>query len=219
CGIMDPYVILFGRAEHALLLDCRDNTHEWQPLDLGPVQFVLIDSGVAHELSSGLYAQRVSECQAAASAIRECEPAVRTLRDVTPRMLEAHDDALDPVLRLRTRHVVTENARVERARRALADGLFDDLGRLLSASHRSLRDDYEVSCPEVDELVAALEAAEGVFGARMVGGGGGGMVLALVESDAVVDLPRQLAERLRRNLPPPRLLTLCAADGAECEAC
>ena len=219
CGIMDPYVILFGRAEHALLLDCRDNTHEWQPLDLGSVQFVLIDSGVAHELSSGLYERRVRECQSAASAIRECEPAVRTLRDVTPRMLEAHDDALDPVLRLRTRHVVTENARVERSRRALADGLFDDLGRLLSASHRSLRDDYEVSCLEVDELVTALEAAEGVFGARIVGGGGGGMVLALVRRDALADLPCELEDRLRHNRPSPRLLTLHAVDGAECRAC
>ncbi len=219
CGIMDPYVSLFGKFGHALFLDCETNTHEDVGLELGDARFILIDSGVAHELSSGLYEQRVRECQAAASAIRERETAVRTLRDVTPGMLEAHGHALDPVLRNRTRHVVTENVRVDQARRALADGRIDNLGRLLSASHGSLRDDYEVSCPEVDELVAALEAAEGVFGARMVGGGGGGMVLALVESDAVADLPRQLAERLRHNLPPPRLLTLCAADGAECEAC
>ena len=219
CGIMDPYVILFGRADHALLLDCRDNTHEWQPIDLGPAQFVLIDSGLAHELSSGVYEQRVRECQAAASAIREHEPAVRTLRDVTPRMLEAHGHALDPVLRKRTRHVVTENVRVDQARQALADGRIDDLGRLLSASHRSLRDDYEVSCLEVDERVAALDAAEGVFGARMVGGGGGGMVLVLVESHAVADLPGELEGRLGRNRPPPRLLALHAAEGAECTAC
>ena len=219
CGIMDPYVILFGRADHALLLDCRDNMHEWQPVQLGPVQFVLIDSGVAHELSSGLYEQRVRECQAAARAIRKRETAVRTLRDVTLRMLEAHSDALDPVLRNRTRHVVTENVRVDQARQALADGRVDDLGRLISASHRSLRDDYEVSCPEVDELVAALEAAEGVFGARMVGGGGGGMVLALVGDDAVADLPRELESRLGRKRPSPRLLALHPADGAECAAC
>ncbi|MCH8853360.1 MAG: galactokinase [Planctomycetes bacterium] len=219
CGIMDPYVSLFGRAGHALRLDCRDNTHECQPIELGPAQFVLIDSGVAHELSSGVYEQRVRECQAAASAIRECEPAVRTLRDVTPRMLEAHSHALDPVLRKRARHVVTENVRVDQARQALADGRVDDLGRLISASHRSLRDDYEVSCPEVDELVAALEAAEGVFGARMVGGGGGGMVLALVGDDAVADLPRELESRLGRKRPSPRLLALHPADGAECAAC
>ncbi len=219
CGIMDPYVSLFGRADHALLLDCRDNMHESQPIDLGPAQFVLIDSGVAHELSSGLYAQRVSECQAAASAIREREPAARTLRDVTERMLEEHGSALGAVLRLRTRHVVTENARVERARRALADGLFDDLGRLLSASHRSLRDDYRVSCPEVDELVAALDAAEGVFGARMVGGGSGGMVLALVRRDALADLPGELESRLGRKRPSARLLALRPADGAECMTC
>ena len=219
CGIMDPYVSLFGKFGHALFLDCESNTHEDVGFELGDARFVLIDSGVAHELSSGLYEQRVRECQAATSTIRECEPAVRTLRDVTPGMLEAHGHALDPVLRNRTRHVVTENVRVDQARRALADGRIDHLGRLLSASHGSLRDDYEVSCPEVDVLVVALEAAEGVFGARMVGGGGGGMVLALVESDAVADLPGQLAEYLRRNSPPPRLLTLHAADGAECEAC
>ena len=134
-------------------------------------------------------------------------------------MLEAHSHALDPVLRNRTRHVVTENVRVDQARQALADGRVDDLGRLISASHRSLRDDYEVSCPEVDELVAALEAAEGVFGARMVGGGGGGMVLALVGDDAVADLPRELESRLGRKRPSPRLLALHPADGAECAAC
>ena len=219
CGIMDPYVILFGRADHALLLDCRDNTHQRQSIDLGPAQFVLIDSGVAHELSSGSYAQRVRECHSAAGAIREREPAVRMLRDVTPRMLEAHGHALDPVLRNRARHVVTENVRVDQARQALVDGRIDDLGRLLSASHRSLRDDYEVSCPEVDELVIALEAVEGVFGVRMVGGGGGGMVLALVRRDALGDVPRELEDRLGRNRPSPRVLTLHPADGAECEAC
>ena len=219
CGIMDPYVSLFGKFGQALFLDCESNTHEDVGLELGDARFVLIDSGVAHELSSGLYEQRVRECQAAASTIRERETAVRTLRDVTPGMLEAHGHALDPVLRNRTRHVVTENVRVDQARRALADGRIDNLGRLLSASHGSLRDDYEVSRPEVDELVAALEAAEGVFGARMVGGGGGGMVLALVESNAIAEMPRELAERLRCNRPPPRLLALYAADGAECEAC
>ncbi len=101
----------------------------------------------------------------------------------------------------------------------LADGRIDNLGRLLSARHRSLRDDYEVSCPEVDELVAALDAAEGVFGARMVGGGSGGMVLALVRRDALADLPGELESRLGPERRKPRLLALRPADGAECMTC
>ncbi len=219
CGIMDPYVSLFGKLGYALLLDCESNTHEEISIELSAARFVLIDSGVAHELSTGVYEQRVRECQAAVTAIHEREPAVRTLRDVTSRMLAAHGQALDPLLRSRARHVVTENARVHQARQALADGRIDDLGRLLSASHRSLRDDYEVSCPEVDELVTKLEAAEGVFGARMVGGGGGGMLLALVEDNAITRLPDELKSSLACGGRKPRLLALHAADGADCRAC
>ena len=159
CGIMDPYVSLFGRVGHALLIDCESNTHQDVRLELGDARFVLVDGGVTHELSSGLYEQRVCECRDAVKAMREREPAVRTLRDVTPRMLEQHGHTLDRVQRNRTRHVITENARVYHARQALADGLMDDLGRLLSAGHRSLRDDHNVSCPEVDALVAALDGS------------------------------------------------------------
>ncbi len=195
CGIMDPYVCLFGKAKHALLLDCRSKTHEYLDLELGNAGFALIDSGLAHELSSGLYEQRVQECKSAAAAIAQHETSVCSLREVTIEMLERQVGRLDPVLARRTRHVISENARVLQARQALANKRCDELGCLLSASHQSLRDDYEVSCPQVDELVSALQEIDGVWGARMVGGGSGGMVLALIESAAVAGLQATLRRR------------------------
>lgn len=219
CGIMDPYVSLFGRANDVLLLDCRTNTHDYLALKLGSAQFVLFDSGVAHELPCSAYEQRVRECQAAVAALAEHEPAVRSLRDVTPNMLERRGHTLGPLLQRRVRHVVTENARVRQSQDALTGGRIDELGRLLGASHQSLRDDYEVSCAVVDELVSALEGIEGVLGARMVGGGTGGMVLALVERGAVPGLPQTLRQCPAGDHGVPALRTMQAAEGASCTAC
>ena len=219
CGIMDPYVSLFGRANHALLLDCRTITHEYLPIELGSTQFVLIDSGVAHELSSNLYGERVRQCQDAVASLAERDPAIRSLRDVSSEWLERYEEHMDPVLWRRVRHVLAENDRVRQARQALTDGRIEDLGRLLCASHRSLRDDYEVSCSEVDELVAALEGIEGVWGARMVGGGGGGMILALVESEVVPLLPGTLSKCLAGDQGTPDVRIVQAGECANCTAC
>jgi len=166
-GIMDQLASLAGREGSALLIDCR--SLEVQPVPLPPDLAVLVvHSGVSRTLAGSAYAERRRSCEEAARRI-----GVPSLRDAT--LEQAADDP-------RARHVVTENARVLDAARALAAGDLDALGPLLAASHRSLRDDYEVSTPELDALVECLDAA-GALGARLTGAGFGGCVVALARRD------------------------------------
>jgi galactokinase len=173
-GIMDQLAVLAGRAGHALLLDCRSDTTSPVPLDLAAAGriIMIIDTRARHELTDGGYASRRRACELAASAL-----GVPALRDVTDvRVLDRLDDEL---LRRRARHVVTEDARTLRAAELLRAGRLDDIGPLLTASHASLRDDFEVSWPEADAAVAAALRA-GALGARMTGGGFGGAVIVLL---------------------------------------
>ncbi|MFL6079061.1 MAG: galactokinase [Ornithinibacter sp.] len=206
-GGMDQSAALLCRAEHALLLDCRSGETEHVPFDLGGEEAAGGDGGAAgdgtasghvllvtdtraeHSLNDGQYGQRRSSCEQAAA-----ELGVDSLRDVDPAGL---DDALsrlsDDVLRRRARHVVTEIARVRAAVEALRAGDLVEVGRLFDASHASLRDDYEVSCDELDVSVEAARSA-GALGARMTGGGFGGSSIALVPADAVEAATRDIAE-------------------------
>jgi galactokinase len=179
CGIMDQSASMLCQAGHALLLDCRTGEHAAVPLDpsAAGLQLMIIDTGVRHELAGGQYAVRRRQCQAAAALL-----GVSSLREVTET---AGLDALaDPLLKRRARHVVTENHRVEQTVRLLRAGRLAECGPLLSRSHLSLRDDFEVSWPEADIAVDAALAA-GALGARMTGGGFGGCVLALLPADRV----------------------------------
>ncbi len=219
CGIMDPYVCMFGRRGHALLIDCRERTHEVVPVVPEAYCLVLVDSGVRHELAGGAYERRVRECRAAAAAIASEHPGAESLRDVTATQLEAVRSRMDDVLYRRARHVVTENERVMRFAGALRAGRIGDLGRLLGEGHRSLRDDYEVSCREVDELVQRLYQMDGVLGVRMTGGGFGGNVLIIIKSEAASGVIGALErEDGARGADPPRVTTVRAAEGAECRS-
>ena len=196
-GIMDHTVSLFGQAGHALLLDCRAGPPAPVPLGLAAAGLAVpvIDTGVRHALADGRYAQRRRDCEAAASAL-----GVPALRDVAG---QAADALADPVLRRRARHVVTENARVLAAARLLRAREPEACGELLSASHASLRDDFEVSWPEADEAVSAACEA-GALGARMTGGGFGGSVIALVPRQQLAAVRRAIAAAYaRRGWPPP----------------
>lgn len=166
-GLLDQLASLCSRADHVLRIDFRSVEVEPHPLDLGDWQLVTVDSGATHSIAASGYNQRRAECRAACEAL-----GVDTLRDATL----GH---LDGVLERRVRHVVTENTRVEATAAALDDGDLEAVGRLLDESHASLRDDYEASVPEVEATVERLKAA-GAAGARMVGGGFGGSVLALL---------------------------------------
>ena len=181
CGIMDQYVVYFAEPDRALLLDTRTLEHRSVPLELPGVAFLVIDSAVRRALSSSGYAERRRECEEATRWLTERFPEreITSLRDVDEGMLEAVSSKMPERLWRRAKHVVEENARVLVAASALENGDAETVGRLLSASHRSLRDLFEVSTPELDFLVD-WGLAHGALGARLVGGGFGGVTLHLV---------------------------------------
>jgi len=184
CGIMDQFVAVFGTAGHALLLDCR--SLEYQTLAIpADARLVICNSMVKHELASGEYNRRRADCEAGVKIFRQSMPQVRALRDVGVSDLERHRDALPEEIFRRCRHVVSENQRVLDAAEALRSSDLHRFGQLMYESHRSLRDDYEVSSKELDLLVEIAASCEGVFGARMTGGGFGGCTITLVRSSTV----------------------------------
>ena len=192
CGVMDQTVVESARPEHALLLDCADNTFIPVPFHQADVALLVIHSGISHSLAQSAYAQRRDECERGARAL-----GVSTLREVGLSDLPALDDEL---LRRRAHHVVSENARVQRSVAALQRGDWDTLGTLMVDSHTSLRDDYAVSCDELDVLVELAVVEAGVYGARLTGGGFGGCVIVLIDTErleAVAEsIGRQYAERV-----------------------
>ena len=214
CGIMDQYIAVFGQAGHALLLDCRSLQHRLVPIPPG-VRLVICNSMVRHALASGEYNRRREECEAAVAAIRRDQPSVRALRDVTPDLLQAHHADLPETVYRRARHVVGENARVEAAAEALRVGDLPGFGALMFASHRSLRDDYQVSCRELDLLVDLAAPLPGVYGARMTGGGFGGCTVNLVAEEAAPAFAASIAAAYKEQTgQAPPVYVCSAAEGA-----
>src|SRR5208282_5075583 len=172
CGIMDQFAACHGETGKALLLDCR--SLEYHPLALpGSAALLICDSKVRHKLASSEYNSRRTECEEALRLLAQTMPHVRALRDLNPRELESHRSRLTPTLYQRARHVVTENERVTLASTALEQGDISRLGALMRASHRSLRDDYQVSCTELEAMVEITDRQPGVYGSRLTGGGFG----------------------------------------------
>ena len=191
CGIMDQYTIACARKGNAILLDCRslDVVQVAIPDD---ARLIVTDSGVRHHLPDGDYNNRADECAAAVRLLAEVIPGLATLRDLHADALEEYKRLLGDVLYRRCRHIVTENSRVHRAVEAMDNADIKQLGALLNACHRSLRDDFEISCAEVDVLVDVCNACDGVIGSRMIGGGFGGCVLSLTTADAVDESAAQI---------------------------
>jgi galactokinase len=187
CGIMDQMAAALARGGHALLIDCRSLEHEDVGLPLEGLSIVVADSGVRRALLDSQYNVRRQECHQAAELLAAAitDRPVTALRDVTPEDLARHGHVLSPTLLKRARHVVEEERRVVGAVEALRRGEVEAFGEALNASHRSLRDDYEVSCPELDLLVELAQAVPGVLGARLTGAGFGGCTVNLVRSDAL----------------------------------
>ncbi len=182
CGIMDQYSVAAGRAGTAMLLDCRTLDSDFTDLP-GDCAFLVVDSGVKHQLPDSGYNDRADECRDVVSILGDRD--VASLRDASIERIEAAKDRLGDILFRRARHVITENQRTLDAFAALQASDRSRLGELMSESHRSLRDDYEVSCDAIDALVGIVDACAGVYGSRMVGGGFGGCVLAVADADAV----------------------------------
>lgn len=218
CGLMDQTVSLLGRAGHALLLDCRSRTFEQIPVATGAHRFVVIDSNVRHELAAGEYARRHAECAQAVAYFQRLNPAVRALRDVPLESVRAQALQMDPLLAARALHVVSEIRRTQAAAEALRRGELTEFGRLMSESHRSLRDDYEVSCAELDELVQIALSVPGALGARMTGGGFGGCIVALVPEAALPELRLRVSQRYDRAGRTARVYAVEAGRGAAIES-
>jgi galactokinase len=214
-GIMDQFVSCYGRASNALLLDCRSLEHKFVKLP-ADLQLVICNTMVKHELASGEYNARRAECEEGVRILRIVLPQVRALRDVTLSQLEEHRRILPPKVIARCRHVITENARVKSAVEAFHRGDSKALGPLMQESHRSLRDDYEVSCKELDLMVEIASAQPGLIGARMTGGGFGGCTINLVESVAVAGFKHKVAaEYSSKTGLTPEIYVSPASEGAQ----
>lgn len=215
CGIMDQMISSLGRAGHALFIDTRTLDHRPVPVPQTDVTFVIANTNKPRELVQSPYNERRAACEAAVSILRKSLPHVRALRDVCEPEFEALADRLPETLRKRARHVITENARVLRSVKALSDSDCEAFGSLMNASHDSLRDDYEVTGPELDALVEAARSCEGVFGSRMTGAGFGGCSISLVRSNAVERFQAHVADRYRQAVGLEASFYVCqAADGA-----
>jgi galactokinase len=198
-GIMDQFVISHGREDHAVVLDCRNLSHEYMPLP-EDIVIVIANTNTQHNQIASPFALRRQQAEQGLQVLQSLLPNITTLRDVDLDTLEQHRSklfAVDPtgVLWRRCEHVVAENARVRAAAAVLAQGDLQVVGELMAESHASLRDNYEVSSPELDVMVAAANASPGCLGARMTGGGFGGCTVNLVAADAVEAFCQNVAKQ------------------------
>ena len=215
CGLMDQFASACGVDGAAVLLDCRSLDSRSVAIPLDTHTLVACHSGSPRSLSSSQYNLRRAQCEAGVAAFAGTEPAVESLRDVTLEMLPRIGDAADEVVSRRCRHIVSENVRVTDTLAALAAGDLAAVGRLFAASHASLRDDFEVSSPELDALVEIASAVPGVVAARMTGGGFGGCTINLVERAAVPALRDAVLTRYpARTGLTPRVFAVDPVGGA-----
>ena len=197
CGIMDQYANIFGERNSVLCLDCRSLESRLYPFDFSGISVVLFDTGVSHSLASTEYNRRREECAEGVRAVKHRFPHVTHLRDVSSAMIREFDGKMKPDIYRRCRYIVEENERVLRAATALEQNDLSTFGSLLNSSHEGLRNDYEVSCAELDFLVDAVKGSPQVYGARMMGGGFGGCTINLIENNEIGRLSAQVAEKYR----------------------
>lgn len=212
CGIMDQSVSLMATIGSALLLDCRDLSTRNIPFDVASsgLELLIIDTQAHHALTDGGYAERRASCESVAAKL-----GIKSMRELTMPALESAKDQLTQVEFIRARHAVTEMKRVLDCVEALSEANFEKVGELINQSHVSLRDDYTVSCPELDTAVSASLAA-GALGSRMVGGGFGGSAIALIDaaktSETIKAVEKAFAEK---KFKAPRFFTSLPSQGAE----
>jgi len=195
-GIMDQFASCFGSADHAILLDCRALEFQRLPLSAS-LSMVICNTMVKHEHAGGEYNKRRAQCEEGVALLRRYFPGAKALRDLTLEQLEAHHDELPELTYRRCHHVISENERVLRCAKALQTGGLAIVGDCMAESHLSLKNDYQVSCSELDVMVEIATRAEGVVGARMTGGGFGGCVISLVKTVAVEDFKHTVAKEYK----------------------
>jgi len=212
CGIMDQMISATGEEGHALLIDCRSLETRSVPVP-ADAAVVILDTSTRRGLVDSAYNDRRAHCELAAELLE-----VRALRDVDLATFQAKEDRLEPLIRRRARHVITENERTLRAADALERGDAEEMGRLMNASHASLRDDFEVSRRELDVMVELAQAHPACHGARMTGAGFGGCAVALVRRADAEGFARTVAAAYEQQTGlPPRLYVCSATAGASVE--
>jgi len=213
CGIMDQFISVMGKKDHLLLLDCRSRKPELVPISDPAVALLIVNTNVKHELTGGEYAKRRAQCEQAAKIL-----GVPSLRDADVESLERARGNMDDIAYRRARHVIGEIERTLHAAEGVRASNWPSVGRLMYASHTSLRDDYEVSCAELDisvSIAQALGLEDGVFGCRMTGGGFGGCTVALVEAKKVSTISERIAKEYEeRTKIKPSLFVSRPAAGA-----
>jgi galactokinase len=214
CGIMDQFICCHGKAGHLTRLDCRSLQHNYFRLP-DDVRLVICNTMVKHANASGEYNVRRSQCEAGVQILSGPLQGISALRDASLEDLERLRAVLPPIVYKRCLHVISENHRVQLAAAALEEGNLQRFGQLMAASHRSLRDDYEVSSPELDLMVDLANRAEGVYGARMTGGGFGGCTVNLVAAGAVPEFTTKIAAAYQARIGVVPDVRVCiASEGA-----
>ena len=211
CGIMDQSISIMGREGHALLLDCRDLSTDQIPFDIAPhgLELLVIDTQVHHELVDGGYAERRASCEKAVSTL-----GIKSLRDISVEDFVSRKSELDQITFVRAYHAVTEMRRVLDAVNALKKSDFLTFGKIVTEAHNSLRDNYTVSCPELD-LAVEVSLENGALGARMIGGGFGGAAIALLKSEDVEMVKSNITQAFAgANFKGPRFFISTPAQGA-----
>ncbi len=214
-GIMDQFTSVFGKANHALLLDCRSLEIDFIPLEFDDAVIAVCDSEVKHELASSEYNKRREECEKGVEMLSKSLSGIESLRDVSADDYSKYAEILPETIRKRCRHVISENARTVKAAELFKKGDVSAAGRLMFESHRSLRDDYEVSSPELDLLVDTAAECEGIFGARMTGGGFGGCTVNLLQPGSLAAFKETITREYAKTFGfEPSIYIFQAADGA-----
>jgi galactokinase len=213
CGIMDQFISAHGQTGHALMLDCRSLEATALPIP-ADLRLLVSNTGVKHQHAAGEYNARRRQCEEGVRLLSSALPDLQSLRDVGAAQLEQHKHLLPDLTYKRCQHVVTENERVLQMANALTNGNLASVGQLMADSHRSLRDDYDVSCAELDTMVEIAAGLPGVIGARMTGGGFGGCTVNLVDSPTADSVERELAAQYQaRTGIHPETYILNATDG------
>lgn len=185
CGIMDQFASMFGKKNEVFKLDCRSHEHEYFPLDLDNYIIALVDTRVKHSLAASAYNKRREECEIGVKILQKDNPCITALRDVTIKLLEEKKDNFEPTVFKRCKYVIEENERVNNACKFLQSNNKMGFGKLMYQSHEGLKNNYEVSCDELDFLVDLTREMKQVLGSRMMGGGFGGCTINLVEESAI----------------------------------
>ncbi len=218
CGLMDQFISVFGKKDKAVFLDCEILDYEYIPLCLERegLGILVYDTKVPRDLASSAYNKRRTEASDALEKLRDS--GARTYKDITLSLLEEKKDELGTTLYKRARHVVTENARVKKAIQALRDTDFSEFGRLLFQSHESLRDDYQVSCPELDHLYEWGKRSPSCLGARLTGAGFGGSGIALIRKKDLSSFEKQVSDEAhKKGFVPPACYEVEIGEGARAQ--